>query len=214
MFRDLVLANRSYRGFDESIPVTEEQLRSFVDLARLTASSVNLQPLKYHIAYEREEVEALLSLTKWAGKLPELHLPKEGKHPTAFIVIFHDRKIAANEAPFQKDVGIAAQTILLAATEAGLGGCMIGNFRKDAVKELLGLAGTLEPQLLIGLGKPAEQIVLTELDAQASRAEEKACEKEEKEAMPSHSARSETDYYRDDADVHYVPKRRLQDVLC
>lgn len=191
MFRDLVKSNRSYRGFDESVPMTKEQLLSYVDLTRMTASSVNLQPLKYHIAYEKNEVAQIQSLTKWAAKQPQFGLPREGHRPTAFVIICHDKAIAPNAASFQKDVGIVAQTILLAATEDGFGGCMIGNFRADEMKELLKLPETLDPQLVLGLGKPAEKIVLTEVGTDGS-----------------------TDYYRDEADVHYVPKRALKDILC
>ena len=47
MLRDLVLKNRSYRGFDESVRISRETLEGFVDCARLCPSSVNKQPLKY-----------------------------------------------------------------------------------------------------------------------------------------------------------------------
>ena len=47
MLKDLVLKNRSYRGFDESVRISRETLEGFVDCARLCPSSVNKQPLKY-----------------------------------------------------------------------------------------------------------------------------------------------------------------------
>ena len=50
MFRDLVKANRSYRGYDGSYQIDREKLLSYVDLTRYVASSLNIQPLKYHIA--------------------------------------------------------------------------------------------------------------------------------------------------------------------
>ena len=53
---------------------------------------------------------------------------------TAFIVICQNTKRGESLVRFQRDVGIAAQTILLAATEMGLGGCMIGNFGAGSVK--------------------------------------------------------------------------------
>lgn len=190
MIKDLVRANRSYRGYDESRKVTREELAELVDCARLTASSVNQQPLKYYIAWEKEEVDRIQSLTHWAKGLPQLTLPHPGMCPTGFIIICQDTKISDNLARFQKDVGIAAQTMLLAATEAGLGGCMIGNYGAGSVREALGLPERLAPLLIVAIGKPAEQVVLTEVSEEGSTA-----------------------YYRDEADVHYVPKRRLEDVL-
>ena len=128
MLKDLVKANRSYRGYDESRCVTKEELMEMADCARLAASSVNRQPLQYYLAWEKDEVDKIQALTKWAKGLPELTLPHSHMCPTAFIVICQNTKRGESLARFQRDVGIAAQTILLAATEMGLGGCMIGNF--------------------------------------------------------------------------------------
>ena len=83
MFKDLVLKNRSYRGYDESVTFTREDLLEYVDLARLCPSGANLQGLKYYLVYEKEAVEALLPYTHFAAALPQLHLPRTGSHPTA-----------------------------------------------------------------------------------------------------------------------------------
>lgn len=190
MLKDLIIANRSYRGYDETYNFTREQLISYIDLTRFTASSVNAQPLKYHIAYKKDEVELILSMTKWARALPDMKLPHDNMHPTGFIVICQDMNVSDNLARYQKDIGIVAQTILLAATEENLGGCMIGNFSPDEVKEKLSLPYHIQPVLIIALGKPAEKIVIKEIDNGES-----------------------IKYYRDENDIHYVPKRKLNDIL-
>jgi len=41
---DLIKKNRSYRKFDESKPVTWEDLERFVNCARFTAASVTFSP--------------------------------------------------------------------------------------------------------------------------------------------------------------------------
>jgi len=190
MFRDLVEKNRSYRGFDSTYRFTKEQLENYVDLTRFSASSVNGQPLKYHIAWEKEEVDLIQSMTKWARALPDMTLPHENMCPTGFIIICQDKNISENLARFQKDIGIVAQTITLAAVEDGLGGCMIGNFVPAEVSEKLGFAENIMPMLIVALGKPAETIVIKEIDNG-----------------------DDTNYYRDENDVHYVPKRKLKDIL-
>ncbi|MCR4901658.1 MAG: nitroreductase family protein [Butyrivibrio sp.] len=190
MIKDIVLKNRSYRGFDESYSFTREDLLEYVDAMRLCASSANIQPLKYYISYEKEEVESILTFTHFGGALPELHLPRTGNHPTAFIIICQDTDISSNIAQFQKDVGIVAQTALLMAAEKDLGGLMIGNFQGDDIKKLLKFADNIKPQLVIALGKPAEEIVITNIPDSGI-----------------------TKYYRDEKDVHYVPKRKLEDVV-
>lgn len=82
MLKELVLKNRSYRGFDPSVRLTREELLELLDLARYTASSVNEQPLRYYIAWEKEEVEQILPLTMWAKALKEMKLP----HPARSLL--------------------------------------------------------------------------------------------------------------------------------
>ena len=137
MIRDLVTASRSYRGFDPSRKVTREELTEFVECARLTPSGANRQPLRYYLAWEKEQTEKIQPLTRWGAALPERHLPDADKLPPAFIVICAETLWAPNPAACQKEVGIAAQTILLAATEAGLGGLMIANFQAEALAHIL-----------------------------------------------------------------------------
>ncbi len=187
MIRDLILENRSYRSFDESVPVTLDMLTEWVDNARLTPSSVNLQPLKYKLIATREGVEKLLPCTAWAGLLKDVSLPPEGHHPTGFVVICHDTTV--RETPFEKDVGIAAMTILLSAVEAGFGGCMIGAFNRDKVGEVLRIPEKYVPMLVVALGKPDETVILTEA--------------QDKENVA---------YYRTHG-LHFVPKRKLDDIL-
>lgn len=190
MFKDLVKSSRSYRGYDESYRFTKEELEDFVDCARYAPSSVNAQPFRYYLAWEKEDVDRIQSLTKWARALPDLDLPYEGKRPTGFIIILQDLNNGNSTARYQKDVGIVAQTMLLAAAEKGLGGCMIGNFGAESVKTALSLPEHLMPMLIVAFGKPDEKIVLTEIDEG-----------------------DDINYYRDQNDIHYVPKRKLEDIV-
>ena len=189
MLIDLVRKNRSYRGYDHSRKVTEEELLSMVEAARLCPSSVNVQPLKYFLACEDPTVGIIQAETKWARGLPDLTLPHPGKEPAAFIVICQDTGIDANLSRFQRDVGIVAQTMLLRAVEMGLGGCMIGNFNAGSVHDVLKLDDAIMPLLIVAIGKPDEEIILTDV------------------------ADGKTGYYRDDQDRHYVPKRALEDLI-
>ena len=190
MLKDLVTKSRSYRGYNENRKVTREELLELVECARLCSSSVNAQPFCYYLAWEKEEVDKIQALTNWARALPQMKLPHPGKCPTAFIIILQDTTIGESLARYQKDVGIVAQTMLLAATEMGLGGCMIGNYNAQKVKDALALDEKYAPMLIVAIGEPAEEIVLKEVEPGENMA-----------------------YYRDENDVHYVPKRKLQDIV-
>ena len=70
MFKDIVKASRSYRGYDESYRFSREELEDFVDCARFAPSSVNAQPFRYYLAWEKEEVDRIQKLTT-SGKMPD-----------------------------------------------------------------------------------------------------------------------------------------------
>ena len=183
-FRELVLKNRSTRAFDPERRISREELEQLVDLARLTPSAVNLQPLKYLLSWQEETNALILAHTAWAGLLKDISLPPEGKGPTGYIVICIDTQIAKNAAT---DVGIAAQTILLGAAEKGLSGCMIGAI-DPKLHDLLGLKEQYRISLIVAMGRGAEDIRLVETRG------------------------NDTAYYRE-GDAHYVPKRPLEEIL-
>ncbi len=189
-FKDLVKKSRSYRGYDESRKVTREELLEMVDCARYAPSSVNRQPLRYYLAWRQDQLDKIQPLTHWAQDLPQEHLPHPGKRPTAFIVICWDTEWEPHLDRYPRDVGIVAQTILLAAAEMDLGGCMIGNFGPKLLAKALELPENIVPMLVVAIGKPDETVVLKEVERGES-----------------------IRYYRDEQGVHYVPKRKLEDVV-
>lgn len=190
MFLGLVKQARSHRGFRQDRKVTRQELEHLVECARFTPAARNDQVLKYYLAEKPETVAAIQPLTKWAGALAELHLPRKGAEPVAYIVICLDGSLAENPAPYQRDVGIVAQTMLLAAAEMGLNGCMIGSFAAGELREKLGLPEAIKPQLLLALGEGTDRIVMTDVGEDGS-----------------------TTYYRDAEDTHYVPKRTLEQLI-
>lgn len=187
--RELTLAARSVRVFDETVKADVQTLEDFVDCARLTPSAANRQPLKYKICCDRDIVSRIQPLTRWAGYIKERELPPKDKCPTAFIVICHDSSVCA-ESPFSHmDVGIAAQTINLAARERGFGTCMIGSFDKDKLAGLIDIPESCTPVLVIAVGAPGEYPAVCPVKD------------------------GDIKYFRDAEDKHFVPKRSLEEVL-
>ena len=185
---ELVLKNRSYRAFDESAPITEQTMTELVDLARRCSSGMNLQPLRYRILSTTADIGKMLNNCRFGSSLG-IKLPPENGKPTGFILIFEDKETESPAALALKDAGIAAATILLAATERGFGGCMLGSFDPARLNADFEIPDRYTPLLAIALGKPAETVVLTDARDGSLR------------------------YYRDEAGIHYVPKRGLKEVL-
>ena len=189
MLKDLILATRTYRKYDQSYEVKVEELKALIDQARFSNSATNTQPLKYKIVCEKTLVEQIFGITIWGRRYKNYSGPAQGERATGYIAVCCDTTIKA-AASVGIDVGIVSELIALGAWEAGLGSCMIGSFAKDKCKEILSLPENIEPMLLIAFGKPNDTIVLEEITEGES-----------------------TDYYRDENGVHHVPKRKLEDIL-
>ena len=187
-FKELVDKNRSHREFVTERKIPRELLVDWITNASHCPAAMNLQTLKYAIIDEEHEVASVLAITRWAANLGK-KLPPDEHGPTAFIAICHDNNVAPFRPIFMIDVGICTQTIMLSAAECGWGGCVIGSAKSEDVSSVLGLAENLQPILLLALGSPEDEIVLTKAES------------------------GNVTYYRDENNVHYVPKRDIDEII-
>ncbi|TYT74916.1 nitroreductase family protein [Desulfobotulus mexicanus] len=187
MFRTLVEKSRSIRRFAEEEAITAATLEGLVELVRFTPSAGNLQALGYRLVVDVAEKEAVFSALGWAAYLKDWPGPAAGQRPAAYIVICGPVK---GSAFLLCDLGIAAQTMALGAAEKGLGTCMLGSMDKKALRRVLHIPEELEVLLVLALGKPAETVVVDTMEEGDS-----------------------VHYWRDETDVHHVPKRPLAKLL-
>jgi nitroreductase len=187
MIHKLIRENRSYRRFYQEVPVERPTLEELIDLARLSSSAANLQPLKYILVNEPERNRLVFPYLRWAGYLKDWDGPEEGERPAAYIIVLGDKDVSAN---FFWDHGLACQSILLGACEKGLGGCMFGAVDRAGLRTALQIPDRYELLLVIALGKPKETVVLEEV-----------------------GQTGDIKYWRDAHGVHHVPKRKLQDLI-
>lgn len=188
MIKDIIAANRSYRRFDESVKISREQLLDWINLARLTGSAGNGQRLKFAAVSEPDLCAAVFPTLAWAGYLTDWPGPAVGERPTGYIIILKDKSFG--DSFLQIDVGLAAQSALLGAVEAGFGGCMIASVKREDLADVLKLdPDRFEAALVIALGKPAEKVVLEPIKD------------------------GDIKYWRDDQGVHHVPKRSLEEIV-
>ncbi len=187
MLRDLILRNRSYRRFQQDVSVEKETLCELVDLARLSASAANRQPLKYFLSWEPARNKRIFPYLAWAGYLTDWPGPREGERPAAYIVILGDTGITEE---FDSDPGIACQSILLGATERGLGGCIFGAVDRKGLQKEFSMAPRYRIIHVIALGVPLEKVVLEDMQE-----------------------KQDYRYWRDERGIHHVPKRPLSQVV-
>ena len=187
MIKDLITKNRSYRRFHEDVPIERQTLVELVDLARLSASAANLQPLKYILCCEPDKNATVFKHLAWAGYIKDWPGPAEGERPAAYIIILGDKNVSKS---FGCDHGIAAQSILIGAAEKGLGGCMIGSIQRDQLHKELNTPSNLEILLVLALGKPKEKVVIEQTGPDG-----------------------DIKYWRDKDSTHHVPKRPLSEII-
>jgi nitroreductase len=183
---DLVSRTRSYRRFDESYRIDSRTLEDLVELARLSASGANRQPLKYLLYNTPEGCASVFPSIVWAAYLKDWDGPEPGERPAGYIIILGDKNIAEG---FGVDHGIAAQSIMLGATEAGLGGCMIASIRRDILRTELNIPEKFEILLILALGKTAEKVIIERIE------------------------NNDVKYWRDSENNHHVPKRPLSELI-
>lgn len=184
--KELIVKNRSCRRFDESYKIETKTLESLIDLARLSPSGANRQPLKYLYFNTPEECGKIFPFLAWAGYLTDWQGPDKGERPTGYIIILGDKTITEM---FGVDHGIAAQSIMLGATEAGLGGCIIASIKRDELSNELSIPDNFEILLVLALGKPVEKIFIEDIK------------------------NADVKYWRDENKNHHVPKRSLQELI-
>lgn len=190
MLTGLITATRTVRRYQEEQRIAPDVLRHLVNLARLGGSARNGQPLKYQIVTDDALRADIFPLLGWAGYLADWQGPLPGERPPAYIICLLDRalvQVSENEA--RVDLGIATQNLLLGAAARGIYGCRIGSFA-SRIHDLLGLDQEYEVLLVLALGYPAEKVVLEEVGTDGN-----------------------IRYWRDQNQVHHVPKRRLDNIL-
>lgn len=184
--QNLIETTRTYRRFDGNHEITADTLASLVDLARMSASGANRQPLKYMLVTDRAQREILYPCLAWAGYLTTWEGPDPAERPTGYIVILGDKEISES---FGIDHGIAAQSIMLGATEAGLGGCIIASVKKERLRAAFEIPKQYEILLVLAIGKPVEKVVVETIQ------------------------NNDVKYWRDEKSVHHVPKRTLDEII-
>ncbi|WP_022849991.1 nitroreductase family protein [Limisalsivibrio acetivorans] len=184
--KEIIRKNRSYRKFDHSKKLDIGFLQDILYSARMSQSAANLQPLRYITVADEDIASRVFPTLAWAGYLKDWDGPSEKEQPVAYIVV-----LAEKESKFsQVDAGLAMQNITLSAMACGVGSCMIGNIKREQLNKVLQVPENLQILYVIALGYPVEDVRVVSM-----------------RETPDHK------YYRDEDEVHYVPKRCIDDII-
>jgi nitroreductase len=181
---NLILNRRTVRFFkQERIP--REILEKVVDAGRLAPSARNAQFLEYLVIDTPPLCAKIFGMVKMGGYVFPKRMPQKENQPPAYIVLLCNKE--KSEDPDKRDVGAAAQNILLSLCACGLGGCWIASVDKNGLREQFSILDIYEIDSVIACGVPAEEPVVEEKD--------------------------EVKYWLDEKDVLHVPKRPLEKII-
>ena len=186
-FKNLVYEGRTFRRFDSSYAVSDDELLWLVDLGRVTPRARNAQWIYFGVTNHPDSCQRIFSTLRWAAALPEWNGPTETERPSAYILLLENTQYPIKGSDIA--LGIVSQTILLGARSIGLGGCHILSFNPKTLSESLHIPEQLKVRMVLALGKPIETVEIRNLP-------------------PSGDAR----YWRED-NVHCVPKAPLRDII-
>jgi nitroreductase len=184
MIYEKITQRRTIRRFEpRSIP--KKALERCVDAARLSPSARNSQPLKFVVVDDKVLLRKVFPTVKWAGSIPDYKL-SDNEGPQAYVIILLDTKIRDEAC---HDVGIAAMSISMVASEEGLGSCIMGAVDRDSLRNVLKISEDLRIELVVSLGYPAHKSKVEEMK------------------------NGNVKYWMDEEGTFHVPKRDLKSIL-
>lgn len=186
---DCIRKRRTIRFFEQR-PVSHEILLELVDLARISPSGANRQPLEYIIVEDTAQKERLFEQLAWAGHVQPKRNPPANKRPAAYIIVLVNTDISSDNLG-SVDAAAAIQTILLAAYAHGIGSCWLGSIRRDNIRKHFKIPDLYGVDSVVALGYPSEH----------------PCSEDAKDGS-SESLK----YYLDTDDQLHVPKRALSTI--
>jgi len=181
---DAIRQRRSIRRFKQK-PISDDILKRLVDAGRIAPSAANLQPIEYILVNGAEICSKVFETIGWAGYIKPQWTPSLDERPTAYIVILIHKDTSFDP---RRDVGLSAENIMLAAEAEGLGSCMLMNIKKEKIRIILEIPDNVQIDSLIAVGYKAEKSVMVDI-------------------------KNSVQYYRDENQVLYVPKRQLEDII-
>jgi len=130
-------------------PLPESLLRRIVDAGRHAGSSKNLQRRHFILVTDRSTLERLAAVGPWAGHLRGA--------AAAIALVTPDPRGPNVPLSVMFDLGLAAQNMVLAAWELGVGSVPATVYEQGLAREILGYPADHRCEYLLSLGYPADE---------------------------------------------------------
>ncbi len=134
-------------------PLDDDALRLILHAGRRAGSSKNLQRWAFVVIRERSHLEELATAGPWAGHIAGA--------AAAIALVSPDPKAPDAALSIMWDLGRAAQNMVLAAWDLGIGSAPATVYEHELVARSLGLPPDMHCEFILSFGYPAESKELT-----------------------------------------------------
>ena len=151
---EAIRARRSIRKYKKDAVVTDEQIKSLLEAAMVSASAGNTRPWEFIVVRDREKLNKIRELHPYTGMLETASL-------AIVVMALPDTQIKPiNIGYWPQDCGAATHNILIEAVAQGLGTCWCGVYPKETriaeIQNALDLDRESVPFCVIAVGVPDE----------------------------------------------------------
>lgn len=161
-FFELLTHRESCRAY-RSDPVPQEALAAILEAGRLSPSGCNAQPWKFLVINQESALEKLRNgLVLENGKCScgfrnQVPLFIALVDQTARVIPMARDYYGTTQHFVPGDLAMAALNMCYAATEQGLGSCVVGLFDQDKLRKSFGIPEDRTIWLILALGYPAKE---------------------------------------------------------
>lgn len=176
--KEILKNTRTIRLYDESKPMTKEQMQEIVEALRYVPQAANAQKIQFVTSVDPQMNAKIFPLLHFAGQIPDYAKRQEGKAPTGYLVLVKK----SGSGVMLQDAGILELAAGLMAHSLGLGYCILASVNRKELSKVLGLSEDYEIIDVISFGVPAQKAEIVD------------------------SADGATRYYEDESYHHFVMK--------
>ncbi|MCE5209422.1 MAG: nitroreductase family protein [Chloroflexi bacterium] len=144
---------RSIRKYTEE-PVEYADILMLIESGIMAPSGSNIQPWKFIVVDDPQILKMIISFS-----------PGVNGNPPCLLVLCSDQELAnkkggklGSEYLALMDICMAAENIMLAATDNGLGTCAVKSFESSIVQRILNLPEHIHPELMISIGHSSKDV--------------------------------------------------------
>jgi nitroreductase len=144
---DAIGHKRAIRRFADR-PLSDEHLTAILDAGRRAGSSKNSQQREFIVVRDRQRLRELAGIGRYADHLAGAAV--------AIAIVTPNPRAAGASLSLVFDVGLAAESMMLAAWELGIGSCPVTVYYQGMCRRILGYPQERWCGYVLSIGYPAE----------------------------------------------------------